>query len=276
MSFDNLFSNATRLPSIPKIIQELIQSFDDPDADMDAISSKIAQEPVLTTKLLRVANSAHHGLPKQVSSVQDAAIIMGFPAVRTLVLASGMVDSLKMPAALQQKLYWGYAFKVAGCAKWLCKFDSNVDANTAFTAGLIHSIGQLLMYSAEPEKAETVNDKVSHGSDRLIAEQETFGYNHATVGAELAKRWKFPDDINIGLAFQNTPKEATPNSDIAAVIYLAKHIVNMHEDKPSSDDIIKSLPQELIDTPPINLKKMSEALSDVEDFSGGMNSLLEN
>ena len=181
MSFNTLFTNATRLPSIPKIIQELIESFDDPDADIDKISAKIALEPVLTTKLLRVANSAHYGLPRQVSSVQDASIIMGFPAVRTLVMASGMVDSLEMPQALDKRQFWMNAFEVAGCAKWLCKFKKGLDANAAFTAGLIHTIGQLLMYSAEPEKADLVQKNISNGQERLAAELEVFGFNNCAL-----------------------------------------------------------------------------------------------
>lgn len=275
MSFNTLFTNATRLPSIPKIIQELIQSFDDPDADIDKISAKIAQEPVLTTKLLRVANSAHYGLPRQVSSVQDASIIMGFPAVRTLVMASGMVDSLEMPAALDKRQFWINSFEVAGCAKWLCKFKKGLDANTAFTAGLIHSIGQLLMYSAEPDKANTVQKKIAGGQERLSAETEVFGYNNCEVSAELAKRWKFPEIINTGLKFQNNPKEATPASQTAALIYLAKHIVNMHKDHPSQDELLATLPKEIKDNPPIDLNAMAAALDSVEDFSGGVGSLLE-
>ncbi len=275
MSFNTLFSNATRLPSIPHIIQELIESFDDPDADIDKISAKIAQEPVLTTKLLRVANSAHYGLPRQVSSVQDASIIMGFPAVRTLVMASGMVDSLEMPPALDKRCFWINAFEVAGCAKWLCKFRKGLDANTAFTAGLIHTIGQLLMYSAEPEKANEVQIKVASGQERLTAEREVFGYDNCEVGAELAKRWKFPDVINSGLRFQNNPKKATPASVTAALIYLAKHVVDMHKDHPTKDEILASLPSEIKDNPPVDLNEMVSALDTVDDFSGGIGSLLE-
>ncbi|HEY7772116.1 MAG TPA: HDOD domain-containing protein [Marinagarivorans sp.] len=275
MSFDTLFSNATRLPSIPKIVQELIESFDNPNADMDKIAANVAQEPALTAKLLRVANSAHYGLPRQVSSVQDATIIMGFPAVRTLVMASGMVDSLEMPASLNKRQFWLNAFEVAGCAKWLCKFRKGIDANTAFTAGLIHTIGQLLMYAADPAKADVVQAKVNIGENRSAAEADVFGYDHCEVGAELAKRWKFPEVINTGLKFQNHPKNATPASEIATLIYLAKHVVNHKKANPSAEELITSLPEEIQTKPPVDLTAMAQALPDVEDFSGGIASLLD-
>ena len=229
----------------------------------------------MTTKLLRVANSAHYGLPRQVSSVQDASIIMGFPAVRTLVMASGMVDSLEMPPALNKRQFWMNAFEVAGCAKWLCKFKKGLDANAAFTAGLIHTIGQLLMYSAEPEKANLIQTKIANGQERLTAETEVFGFNNCEVGAELAKRWKFPDTINIGLKFQNSPKAATPTSETAALIYLAKHIVNMHKDHPSKEELLASLPDEIKSHPPVDLNTMVTELDTVDDFSGGIGALLE-
>ena len=276
MSFDSLFSNATRLPSIPKIVQELINSFDDPNADITKLSVKIAQEPVITAKLLRVANSAHYGLPKQVSSVQDACIIMGFPAVRTLVMASGLVDSMTIPTALNKKHFWLNAFAVAGCAKWLCKFKKGADANTAFTAGLIHTIGQLLMYSAEPALAEQVSQQMAKGAPRREAEYSAFGYTHCDVGAELAKRWKFPEIINAGLKFQSDPQKATPASDMATLLYLAKRIVELDPEHPiNSADFIASLPKEIIANPPIDLTTLANALTDLPDFTGGISSLLE-
>lgn len=275
MSFDSLFSNATRLPSIPKIVQELINSFENPNADIYKISAKIAQEPVITAKLLRVANSAHYGLPKQVSSVQDACIIMGFPAVRTLVMASALVDSMQMPAALNKKQFWLNAFEVAGCAKWLSKMKKGSDANTAFTAGLIHTIGQLLMYSSEPALAEQVKQAIENGTSLLEAELNIFGYTHNDVGAELAKRWKFPEIINAGLKFQDDPQKATPASDMATLLYVAKHIVELDPKQINAEAFIASLPKEIIANPPVDLSLLSKALTDLPDFTGGISALLE-
>ncbi len=275
MSIDALFSQATRLPSIPKLVQELIESFDNPNANLNNIAAKIALEPVLTAKVLRVANSAHFGLPRQVASVQDAVIIMGFPAVRTLVMASGMIDSLQIPPALNKKEFWLNVFEVAGCAKWLCRFKKDLDANAAYTAGILHSLGQLLMYAVEPKLADAVNQKVAAGIGRYEAELDIFGYSHCEVGAELTKRWKFPDTLNTSVKYQNDPKAATPASVLASIIYLAKRIVKLQKGGMTAEDLLDNLPESIRQNPPIDLQAMLQSLVDKPDFTGGMANLLE-
>lgn len=86
----SLIENAQKLPNIPKVVQELIESFNDENVNTEAIANKISADQVLTAKVLRAANSAHYGGHRKVASVNDAVLILGFNAVRTLVLASGL------------------------------------------------------------------------------------------------------------------------------------------------------------------------------------------
>lgn len=276
MSFDQLFENATRLPSIPKIIQELIQSFDNPDVDMKLIANKITQEPVLTAKVLRTANAAHYGLPRKVSSVQDAAIVMGFAAVRTLVMATGMVSSLAMPAALDKRAFWKEAFAVAELAKWLCKFSPKRDANTLLTAGLIHSVGQLLMYSVYPDLAAKVKHAMSTGQSRLEAEQAAYGYTYCLVGAELAKRWKFPEAICEGLLHQNAPLAAQPFSAIAGHLALAKYIYACQVNQLPAAEMVEHFPKGISDACGFNFDTLLSALAETGAFESALDSLLED
>jgi HD-like signal output (HDOD) protein len=276
MSFDQLFENATRLPSIPKVIQELLQTFDNPDADMKQIANKIALEPVLTAKLLRTANASHYGLPRKVASVQDAVIVLGFSAVRTLVMASGLVTSLQMPAALDKKQFWKNAFAVAEGAKWLGKFGARIDANTLSTAGLVHTVGQLLMYSVYPEMAAKVKHAMAAGQSRLEAEQATFGYTYCVVGAELAKRWKFPAVICDALLHQNAPLAASPFSLLGAYLNLAKYMHSCLQAGVPMNELIEHFPASVSDACEIKTDKLFAALEDFKGFSSAMESMLED
>ncbi len=97
MDLKNLIDNAQKLPNIPKVVQELIESFGDENINNEAIAKKISADQVLTAKVLRAANSAHYGGNRKVGSVSDAVFVLGFNAVRTLVLASGMTGAFKAP-----------------------------------------------------------------------------------------------------------------------------------------------------------------------------------
>lgn len=276
MSFDQLFENATRLPSIPKVVQELLQTFDDPDADMKSVANKIAQEPVLTAKLLRTANASHYGLPRKVASVQDAVIVLGFAAVRTLVMASGLVTSLQMPAAIDKKQFWTDAFAVAEAGKWLGKFGARVDANTLATAGLVHTVGQLLMYSVYPEQAIKVKHAMASGQSRLEAEQAVFGYTYCVVGAELAKRWKFPAAICEALLHQNAPLAASPFSLLGAYLHLAKYMHSCLQAGVPAGELIEHFPRAVSDRCEINLDKLFAALEQMDGFTSAMSAILDD
>ena len=95
MELNYLIDNAQRLPNIPQVVRELMESFGDDDINTDVIVKKISADQVLTAKLLRVANSAYYGGNRKIGSVNDAVFLLGFNAVRTLVLAAGITGAFK-------------------------------------------------------------------------------------------------------------------------------------------------------------------------------------
>jgi HD-like signal output (HDOD) protein len=132
VNLQNLIDNAQKLPNIPKVVQELIESFGDENVSNDAIAKKISADQVLTIKVLRAANSAHYGGNRKVGSVNDAVFLLGFNAVRTLVLASGLTGAFSAPEGFDIKKFWRDSFAVAAICKWMARY-SHDDAETAFT-----------------------------------------------------------------------------------------------------------------------------------------------
>jgi HD-like signal output (HDOD) protein len=98
MGLSRIFNGATKLPSVPKLVQELIESFQDEDAKIDDIAEKLAKDPVLTAKMLRMANSAQFGGRRKIASVNDAVILLGLNSLRSLVMASGVTGRLRLPS----------------------------------------------------------------------------------------------------------------------------------------------------------------------------------
>jgi HD-like signal output (HDOD) protein len=224
----NLIDNAQKLPNIPKVVQELIESFGDENINNDDIAKKISADQVLTAKLLRAANSAHYGGNRKVGSVNDAVFILGFNAVRTLVLASGMTGAFKAPEGFDLPAFWYNSFAVASTCKWLAKFSKD-DAESAFTCGMIHNIGELLIHILLPEECKEIQKVVDRGARNSDIEKNYLGFNFPEAGAELAFRWKFPDAIVEGIRHQLAPLEATKFSRFAALISIADYIVHENE-----------------------------------------------
>jgi len=268
----SLIDNAQKLPNIPKVVQELIENFGNENINSEEIAKKIGADQVLTAKVLRAANSAHYGGNRKVGSVSDAVFLLGFNAVRTLVLASGMTGAFKAPEGFDLRAFWRNSFAVASTCKWLSKFSKD-DTETAFTCGMIHNIGELLIHIILPEECKDIQKVVDRGARNADIEKNVLGFNFPEAGAELANRWKFPDTIVESIRHQLNPEAAAEFSRFAALINLADYIVHENE-KNNGATLVKHFPNDLATKLGINLVKLMERIDETKDLIGGFDELL--
>lgn len=272
MDLKSLIDNAQKLPNIPKVVQELIESFGDENVNNEEIAQKISADQVLTAKVLRAANSAHYGGNRKVASVSDAVFVLGFNAVRTLVLASGFTGAFKAPEGFDLPKFWHDSFAVAATSKWLARF-SHDDAEAAFTCGMMHNIGELMIHILMPEECVEIQKIVDRGARNSDIEKNVLGFNYPEAGAELANRWKFPESIVDGIRHQLEPAVAEPFSRFAAIIHIADYIVHMNE---QGDDaaLLAGFPNALATELGINLVKMMDSIEETKELAGQLDHLL--
>lgn len=268
MQVSALFEQANKLPHIPEVVKELIKSFNDDSIDADHVAKQISMDQVLSAKVLRMANSAHYGGARTISSTNDAVVLLGFSALRTLVLASGMASAFEAPDGFDLDAFWKRSFAEAGIARWLAKM-AKVDAETAFTCTMMHRIGSLMIYSGMPAEAASIDKSVDMGGIRESLEQGQLGFSFADVGEELANRWKFPDDICAGIKHQCHPMDTDAFSPLAGLINLSGYIYEGLESGAADNEIAASLPEALLDK--LNLD-VDELESDLVTAKGQLNS----
>lgn len=274
MNLQNLIDNAQKLPNIPKVVQELIESFGDENVSNEAIAKKISSDQVLTIKVLRAANSAHYGGNRKVGSVSDAVFLLGFNAVRTLVLASGLTGAFKAPEGFDLKAFWHNSFAVAATCKWIARF-SHDDAETAFTCGMIHNIGELLIHILLPNECAEMQKVVEKGARNVDIEKNYLGFDFSEAGAELANRWKFPDAIVKGIRYQLEPHAADAFPRLAAIINIALYINKMNAAGADSAAILEGFPSKLATDLGINLVKLMEKIEETQHLATAIDELLQ-
>lgn len=224
MSMELLFSKIKQLPVIPKLLHELMQDFSDDNAQIQEISRKIVMDQVISAKVLKLANSAAYRRGAEITSIEQAVIRLGFNALRSLVVASGIMTSFKTPANFNTAKFWVETFQTATIAKALAKECHIVDPETAFTCALLHNIGELLIQSALPDEASLINLAISQGTSRIDAQREMLGYDFSLVGAELARRWNLSDRFVTAISQQLDPLSYHPISPEAVLIRLAMFV----------------------------------------------------
>lgn len=220
MELQSLLDQPNKLPTIPKVAQQLIASFSSEDVSVGEIAEQIAADPALSAKLLRLANSAYFHLSRTIGTVDDALRMLGFVMVRNLVLGNSMAVAFKNTKGMDLPQFWRYNLYTACAARWLASHhESNGDL--AFTVGLMHGIGQLHLHVGAPEAMAPL-DKQCHALDarRAEVEHKALGFHHGDVTAALARLWNFPDPITTALQAVPAPLAGAEFSEAAAWVHL--------------------------------------------------------
>lgn len=274
MNFDALFQQQNALPTIPKVVQEVIDSFNNEDVSIDVIASKLAADQVLSAKLLRLANSSYYHASRSVGTVDDAVLMLGFMTVRTLVISSGLTGGFKAMPGVDLKQFWRYSLYTAVIGKWIAK---KVQGNSdfAFTVGLMHAIGQLVMHAAMPEQTLQI-DKIAGPLDsrRLDVEKTSFGYDYSDVGAELAKRWRFPDNFASVIKAFPDPLSHDTFEPMAAVVHLAVWCARAEENKYSREEREATIPVDVLKKLGLSASVLMDDMPPIAELAAGLEDLV--
>jgi HD-like signal output (HDOD) protein len=242
MRLEKLIKQPSALPAAPKIAQRLITTFDQEEVDMLQVAALIEEDPVLTAKMLRTANSAFFGLTRSVSTAREAINVMGLIKVRALVIAAAFGESFHCVGSVNMNQFWRYSMNSANLARYIA-LPIRIDENTAFTSGLIHKIGELVMHVGMPEAMIDLERSVPMlDLKRAAAERALFGYNYAEVGAALAREWHFPKRMINAIEHQCAPFENDVYEPIAGVVHIASWRARAEEGRMRSELLINTYP----------------------------------
>jgi putative nucleotidyltransferase with HDIG domain len=220
-SLAELIAGTTELSSLPTTTMQMMKLLDDETVEASRVLDVIEKDPSLTANLLKLANSAFYGLRRQVGSAREALILLGNQTIVTLAFATSMGDVLRGPLAayrLDRNALWHHALGTALGATHLASLSGCQETRErAFTAGLVHDIGKLLLNRPLKEKLDQLPPDCDF-SCLLEAETQILGFNHAMAGARLAEAWNFPSYL-VGVIenHHGTPDDSQEGNLIRAV-----------------------------------------------------------
>jgi HD-like signal output (HDOD) protein len=222
MTLDELFVESHLLPTVPKVVFDLIELLRNEDASIPVVARKVELDQVLTARVLRMANSPYFGLRRKILSIQDAIQLLGFSSIRSLVVSSGLTGTFRKVDGVHLPAFWSHSLRVAAVARYLAGKTRSVDQSLAFTVGSMHAIGHLIMAGAMKEPMARLN--AVHPFDmmgRLEVERQKFGFHYGEVSARLAARWEFAPEFISALSCFANPMEAEQVDPLANVLHLA-------------------------------------------------------
>lgn len=208
-------SNRIDLPSMPATLARIIQITNSNDATAEQLARVVMLDQSLSTKVLRLANSAFIGRRCKVETVTEAVVTLGFSSIRNLAASASVVDSL-----FPRQLFPGFGWQ----EMWVHSVTSAVAAETiyirmpgasignresAFLAGLLHDVGKLILARALPHKfTQIVEACREYSYDMQQAETSYLSTNHCKVGGDLAGQWEFPEALTEAIRYHHEPESA--------------------------------------------------------------------
>ena len=273
---DDLFAMCG-IPSVPTVYWKLLNEINDEKPSIVKIGEIIETDPSMSAKVLQVAHAAYRGT-HNFSSIVDAVNLIGLKNIKGLVLMPGifeLADGSQLPEEVDLERMWKHALQVAEFAKRISQreHDDTEQNDEAYSAGLLHDIGLLIVATRMPDKfADAIELRRSRGMSLMEAEKECFGATHAEMGGFLLDLWGLPEHVVEAISFHLYPS-STPDHTYRMLLLdtrdgvsalTAVHIANyLSEDL---DDLIEEQAKAKVDHIHLADLNMSDRLSDWWDL----------
>ena len=274
-----LVDTITDLPSFPAAIQKATAVAADPRASAADLAAVIEVDAALTTKVLRITNSAFYGFSREISTVKEGVVILGFSAVRSLAVA---VSAMKMfrgenSQRFNHEKFWYHCACSAFVAQQIGQLAPLPGGNDAFTAALLHDIGKIALdqyaHDAFMRLLETQRQRCSF---TVAVEQEMIKTTHAEIGRHLTERWKLPVLLCEAIGGHHDPSLAGKHAVLAMLSGLADLICTLNGIPSVIEARASAVPAEWLRLLKISSNVLEQVQSRFPDIRRNAQGLIEN
>lgn len=239
----SIFNYIDSFPSLPATVSKVMAVTASPESSAEDLMEAILPDQSMCITLLKIANSAFFGLPRQVSSLEKAVMVLGFAEVRNIVLGKAVFNSFQGFNSSNKEaitLFWKHSFTCGLAAKIIAQ-KQGLSPSELFVAGLIHDIGKLAMLLTFPREYSDIIELSGPLQFRsYLEEQNKFSISHDDVGMRLLQRWLFPERLTMAIGYHHRPDEAPDHALFPIIIQMADilSLLLYNPDGVSSNEII--------------------------------------
>jgi len=224
-----LLENVHNLPSMPIVLAEVNNILYDHNASATDLAEIVSKDQGLVTKILTVANSPLFGIPRRVSTIEFAIVILGFNQIKNIVIALSMMEAFKKISGkkFHQKKYWTHSVLTAFLSKKIADDLGYSFSGEAFTSGLLHDLGLPLIFQFFPDEFGEIIDRVNNGEGTYLEiEKKVLGATHCEIGKFLVDKWNLPESLSEAVLHHHDPNQENIFRELTSVVHLADYLLN--------------------------------------------------
>ncbi|MDA8520320.1 HDOD domain-containing protein [Acidovorax sp. NCPPB 4044] len=221
MELNALLEMPVALPSHPRAVALLMAELAHAEPSLRRLTQIFCTDPALAARLLELANTPAFQAPRAICGVPEALALVGVPQLQTLVGSAALGTTSRSVPGVNLQQFWRYSLHTAKMARSLAGIVRH-NPLAAYTAGLLHGLGELLIHLGHPERLVSINSLVGLFDPRRAAlEQRLLGYGFGEVSAAMARRWQLPQMVVDALQYQHAPFDNSVYEPLAGVLHLA-------------------------------------------------------
>ncbi|MFA9274142.1 MAG: HDOD domain-containing protein [Candidatus Aquirickettsiella gammari] len=276
ISIEEVINKINDLPMLPELARKMLNDLNNDDISLEMIAEKVSLDQSIAAKVIQMANTSYYGNTSKVVTIQQAVSMLGTKNLKNLIRTSIFTNNLPIARCrgFDNKAFWRHNIATAICAELISR-TLHMKQDFAFTAGLLHDIGRLVLVSKFPQKYEHVIRCAKDNDCSLLdAERAILGVDHVGVGLILALQWNFSEAIQDAIRGHHAPEDKELNS-VASIIHVANSIVHALDLSESEDDLVPPISQVAWDLLGLNEEAYLAIFHETELRFNAMNQMLQ-
>ena len=203
------------LPTLPHVVSQILEKTRNQNTRLDELVNLISTDQALVSMFLKLVNSAFYGFSRRITTLKQAITLLGFRSVRNVVVNAGVVGIFRKRTFNNRYriLLWDHSVACAVCARVLAEKVGHHAREEAFTAGLLHDIGKIVIDQYAPKDSAQIMSRVDEGARAKDVELERLGVDHTKIGVWIAERWHLPKTLCAVIEWHHEPEKSTGTSD---------------------------------------------------------------
>lgn len=256
-----------KLSSLPEIYFQIKEAIDNPASGFEDVEYIIKNDSALSIKLLRIVNSSFYGFEEQVEAISHAISIIGTKQLADLALATTILSVFSEvdPDSIDMNSFWRHNVSCGICARAIGAWDQKLNSEKLFLSGILHDVGRLVMLENRPNLVNKALDTHKEtGKFLFLSERDSWGSDHAAIGAALVEHWKLPASLAEMVRYHHEPLEAPNLAYECCIVNVADTITKAMEFGSSGDCFVPSIEPAVWDKINLSPKNLDVLLDRVE------------
>lgn len=263
-----LVSKIVGLPTLPSILDKMNKMVVDPNTTAQQVGALISGDPAIASKVLRIVNSSFYGFPTRITTVSHAIVILGFNAVKSIVLSSSIFDAFgvaKKKSAFDRKLFWKHSIGCGVSCRVLARKLGFTSEEEFFIGGLLHDIGKVILDQYLHDLFEEIL-AITSSKNCLIAEAEVevLGVTHAEIAGWLFGKWGLSGDLVQAVTYHHAPSREIERPKFCAIIHFGDILARALKIGSGGDNRIPAASREAWEIIGLEMSVIDEILPEID------------